>query len=67
MSYKPEVFAEGEWYGNGLCFATFDEADRWGHDLLFRWFVPTDSRVVESDEPVNYKMVDFVTGKIEPV
>jgi hypothetical protein len=67
MSWKPEVFAEGEWCGNGLRFATFDEADLWARNLLFRWFVPTDSRAVESNDPVNYKMVDFVTGEIEAV
>lgn len=67
MSWKPEVFAEGEWCGNALRFATFDEADRWARDLLYRWFVPTDSRAVESDDPVNYKMIDFVTGEIEAV
>jgi hypothetical protein len=67
MSWKPEVFAEGEWCGNDLVFETRDEAERWGRDLLYRWFVPTDSRAVESYDPVNYKMIDFVTGEIEPV
>ena len=62
MSFKPEVFAEGAWTGNGLVFATKEEAERWGADLLMRWFVPTDSRAVESTDPVNYKIVD---GKLE--
>jgi hypothetical protein len=62
MSWKPEVFAEGEWTGNGLRFATKEESDKWGFDLLMRWFVPTDSRSVESTDPVNYKIVD---GKLE--
>jgi hypothetical protein len=64
MSWKPEVFAEGAWTGNGLAFATKEEAERWGADLLMRWFVPTDSRAVESTDPVNYKIVD---GKLEEV
>lgn len=56
MSWKPEVFAEGEWCGNGMAFETKPEAEAWARDLLMRWFVPTDSRAVESDEPVNYKI-----------
>jgi hypothetical protein len=64
MSWKPEVFAEGAWTGNGLAFATKEEAEQWGADLLMRWFVPTDSRAVESTDPVNYKIID---GKLEAV
>ena len=56
MSWKPEVFTDGEWCGNGMAFATEPEALAWGRDLLMRWFVPKDYRAVESDEPVNYKI-----------
>lgn len=56
-SWAPEVFVDGEWAGNSLRFATKDEAERWARDLLYRWFVPTDSRAVESDDPVNYRLV----------
>jgi len=66
MSWKPEVFAEREWTGNGLVFETKEEAERWARDLLFRWFVPTDSRAVESNQPVNYKL-NFETGEITAV
>lgn len=64
MSWKPEVFAEGEWCGNSMAFATESEALAWGRDLLMRWFVPTDCRAIESDEPVNYKIE---TGELKGV
>jgi len=60
MSWKPEVHAEGEWVGNGLVFATKAESDKWGQDLLNRWFVPDAARSVESNEPVNYKIENGV-------
>lgn len=65
VSWAPEVFVEGSWGGNALRFATKDEAERWGRALLMRWFVPTDSRAVESDEPVNYKLLP--DGRTEEV
>lgn len=64
MSYKVEVHAEGEWVGNAIRLATNQEAVDYGHDLLCRWFVPDDYRVVESDEPVNYKWAD---GKLSGI
>jgi hypothetical protein len=57
MSWKPEVLVDGAWSGNGMAFETKEEAERWGLDLLARWIVPRDSRAVESDEPVNYRLV----------
>jgi hypothetical protein len=65
MSFKPEVKVEGKWAGNAVVFATEEEAALYGRDLLYRWFVPTDSRAVESDEPVNYRRYD--DGRIETV
>lgn len=66
MSWKPEVFVEGKWSRNGLVFATEQEAKDNASDLLNRWYVPTDSRAVEVDEPVNYSYIDHrlvpVTG-----
>jgi len=64
MAWNPEVFTEGEWVGNGLFFATKEEAEQWGRDLLARWYVPTDSRAVEVDRPVNYVLVE---GVLTPV
>jgi hypothetical protein len=60
MSWKPEVFTEGAWYGNSLRFATKEEAEIYGRDLLNRWLVPTDSRAVPSDDPVTHRIVDGV-------
>jgi len=36
MSWKPEVHVDGEWSQNGLVFATKEESDEWGRDLLMR-------------------------------
>lgn len=66
-SWKPEVFADNEWCGNAMRFATKEEADLWGADLLMRWFVPTDHRSVESDDPVNYQIVDGVMSAVPVV
>lgn len=60
MSWKPEVIADpdGKWCGNGLRFATKEEAEANVADLKRRWVLVTDTRVVESDDPVNYAWVD---------
>jgi hypothetical protein len=66
MSWKPQVYLpnESKWCGNALVFETKLEAETNAHDLLMRWFVPTDYRAVESDEPVNYRYVDHQLIKI---
>ena len=66
MSWKPEVFLpnENKWCANGLVFATEKEAADNARDLLMVWFVPTDSRAVESTDPVNYR---YVNRKLEAV
>jgi hypothetical protein len=55
-SWKPEVIADssGEWCGNALRFATKQEAEDNVRDLASRWILVRETRVVESDEPVNY-------------
>lgn len=60
MSYAPEVIADnsGEWCGNQLRFATRKEAEENVHDLMMRWYLVRETRVVESDEPVNYTYHD---------
>jgi hypothetical protein len=57
MSWKPEVQTDntGQWYGNGLRFATRIEAEAQVIDLMMRWFAVRETRVVETDEPVNYR------------
>jgi hypothetical protein len=59
-SWKPEVIADssGEWCGNALRFATREEAEANVKDLMWRWTLVTDTRVVESDDEVNYRWVN---------
>jgi hypothetical protein len=65
-SYKTEVYVDRKWCGNNLRFATEVEAVEYGKELLSRWYVPTDSRAVTSDDKVNYRF-NFETYKAEPV
>lgn len=60
MSWKSEVIADnsGKWVGNALRFATKGEAEQYVSDLSGRWMAVRETRVVESDEPVNYAIVD---------
>lgn len=55
MSFKPEVIADGsgQWCPNGLAFETEEEARVWVQDLSMRWLAVRETRVVESEEPVN--------------
>jgi hypothetical protein len=54
MSYRPMVYVQGEWAGNGLRFATSDEAEASARNLMARWFLVDDIRVDMSDDEVNY-------------
>lgn len=67
MSYKPEVIADdsGKFVGNGMAFATHAEALTWANDLSIRWTMVRAVRAVESDEPVNYAIVDGVCKSVE--
>ena len=58
MSYVAEVIADdsGTWAGNSLRFATEDEAKLYVADLASRWTLVRETRVVQSDDPVNYKI-----------
>ena len=66
MSWKPEVMVSGEtkWCGNALRFATKEEAEANVSDLMGRWLLVEKTRVVESDEPVNYA---WINGKLVAV
>jgi hypothetical protein len=57
MSFKPEVQTDnsGRWYDNALRFATREEAEAQVRDLSYRWLAVLETRVVESDDPVNYR------------
>lgn len=65
LSFAPEVIADssGAWTGNGLRFATENEAELWVRDLSMRWFAVRETRVVPSTEPVNYK-IERVDGTL---
>jgi len=54
MSYRPMVYVQGEWAGNGLRFATHKEAEDSAHNLASRWMLVESFRVDESDDEVNY-------------
>lgn len=58
MSYAPMVRTtdNGPFAGNGLRFATPEEAQAWLDDLCMRWFAVRDTRVDESTDPVNYRI-----------
>lgn len=66
MSYAPEVTtgSDPKFYGNALRFATREEAEGNVKDLERRWMLVTGTRVVESNEPVNYR---WVNGQLEAV
>lgn len=71
MSFKPEVSTDGgrTFHQNALAFATRDEAETSARDLMSRWMLVTDWRVVESDQPVNYRLrfdgaLEAVDGRI---
>jgi hypothetical protein len=68
MSWAPEVIADnsGKWCGNALRFATREEAEANVLDLAMRWTLVRDTRVVESDEPVNYTWIDGRLEKVTP-
>jgi hypothetical protein len=61
MSYRPmmqfdERQRDGTYFaGNGLRFATEQEAEGQAQELLTRWFVPTGYRVDPSEDKPNYR------------
>jgi hypothetical protein len=64
MSFKPEVIADtsGKWCGNALRFAAREEAETNVRNQMTRWFAVRETRIVVSDDPVNYRHVD---GRLE--
>jgi hypothetical protein len=55
MSWRPEVIADtSKWTPNGLRFATKEEAEANIANHSSRWFAVRETRVVESEDPVNY-------------
>lgn len=54
MSFKPEFCVSGKWCDNALRFATEQEARDNAQALFMRWTMPSEWRVTESPDPVNY-------------
>jgi len=69
MSFKPEVIADssGQFVGNALRFATREEAEANVRDLAMRWIAVRETRVVECDDPVNYRYVNGNLVAVEAV
>jgi hypothetical protein len=65
MSYKPEVRVNGSFHSNALVFATREEAEQSARELMGRWLLVTDYRAVESDQPVNWALVDGVLSAVQ--
>jgi len=64
-SFKVEVHTRpDDWSSNGLRFATREEADAYGDELLSRWTMPDTYRVAVSADPVNYVFKD---GRAQPI
>jgi hypothetical protein len=58
MSFKVEVIADssGQWTGNQMRFASKNEAEIYALDLALRWTLVTNTRILQSDESVNYEL-----------
>lgn len=59
MSFRAEFRAHNEtgFYGNAMVFATEKEAKIYGRDKFMSWWGADDWRVVETDMPVTYALV----------
>lgn len=55
FAVEMQADASGKWAGNNVRFATYDEARRYARDLRARWTLVTETRVVEFDQPANYR------------
>lgn len=65
MSWKPAVKTIGngdKWSYNALRFETKDEALASAKDLMGRWMLVVEYDAHESEDPVNYKLVDNDNG-----
>jgi hypothetical protein len=70
VSWRPEVIADssGQWYPNGLRFATEQEAIDSARDLFDRWILVREYRAAPSNDPVNYRYENgqLIKVDIEP-
>ena len=65
-NYRPEISTDGgKSFGqNAQVFATKEEAETMAKDIFNRWMLATDYRATETEDPVNYRLID---NKLEPV
>mgnify|MGYP001220119786 CR=1 FL=1 len=64
VNYKPSVFVESKYSENGLVFSTYTEAFESAMDLMQRWYLVENIRVVETTNEVNYTRIN---GKDERI
>ena len=50
---------------NAVVFATAEEAEAGGKELLSRWFAPIGYEVVETEDKVNYRIVNNRIQRLE--
>jgi hypothetical protein len=64
MGFKLGVKTAGdtEFISNALCFETEKEAEDYGNDLSSRWMAVKETKVLPSEETVNYR---FTNGRAE--
>jgi hypothetical protein len=55
-----------DYVGNGLRFATAEEAQRWADGLMMRWFGCDSVRVAPSTDPVSHRF-NVEKGDAEPI
>jgi hypothetical protein len=55
MSFKPMVKVNGEWAGNALRFASYNEAMASAENLMNRWLLVEECRADKSEDPVNFQ------------
>ncbi len=66
MSYQMEAKTSGEFATNACRYATREEAENAGHELMSRWFACTETRAAESTDAVNYRF-NKETWRNEPL
>ena len=65
MSWKPAIKTSGgDFHLNGQAFETKEEAEAMAKDIFGKWMLATDYKAVESDETVNYRIIN---GALEPI
>jgi hypothetical protein len=66
-SWRVEVIADssGNWCGNACRYPDKKQAETAACDLMNRWLLVREWRVVESDEPANYELIEVSPGEFK--